>query len=71
MQVVPVTRNELALSTDDWKRLSTLMNDFYEVCYNQSCESCPLRNFCSENPDPAAYLESLYKFLDDYPKEGE
>ena len=42
MKVVPITRNALALDTDDWKRLNTLMTDFDYVCDSQSCDSCPL-----------------------------
>lgn len=71
MKVVPITRNELALDTDDWKRLNTMMTDFDDVCGNQSCcNSCPLENFCLEHENPAEYLKNLYEFLDDYPKEG-
>lgn len=69
MQIVPVTRNELALGTDDWKRLKTLMTDFDYVCESQSCDSCPLGKFCLEHENPAGYLQDLYEFLDDYPKE--
>ena len=71
MQIVPVTRNELALDTDDWKRLKTMMTDVDYVCDSQSCESCPLEKFCHEHENPAEFLKSLYEFLDDYPKEGE
>jgi hypothetical protein len=72
MQIVPVTRNELALDTDDWKRLKTLMNDFDYVCGSQSCcDSCPLGKFCNEHESPVAYLKDLHDFLDDYPKDKE
>ena len=69
MQVIPITRNELALDTDDWRRLTVLLEDFDKVCDSQSCASCPLGDFCLENPNPAEYLKNLYEFLDDYPKE--
>lgn len=69
MKVIPITRNALALDTDDWKRLNTLMTDFDKVCDSQSCESCPLGNFCHEHENPAEFLKNLYEFLDDYPKE--
>lgn len=71
MQIIPVTRNELALGTDDWKRLKTMMADFDYVCDSQSCESCPLGKFCNEHENPAAYLKDLHDFLNDYPKDRE
>ena len=68
MKVIPITRNELALDTDDWKRLNTMMTDFNKLCDSQSCESCPLGEFCLEHENPGDYLGHLYEFLDDYPK---
>ena len=71
MKIIPITRNELALSTEDWDRLKTLAIGFDDVCESQSCDSCPLEKFCHDHEDPAGYLKCLYDFLNDYPKEGE
>ena len=65
MQVVPITKNTLVIESDDWVRLSALITDFNEICSSQPCESCPLKDFCFENPNPADYLKRLYEFLDD------
>ena len=64
MQIVPVVRNELALSTDDWERLVTLTTDFARVCNSESCESCPLGKFCGDHTSPSQYLNELIAFLD-------
>lgn len=71
MKVIPITRNKLALSTEDWDRLKTLAIGFDDVCDSQCCISCPLGKFCNEHENPAEYLKCLYDFLNDYPKEGE
>ena len=65
MQIVPITRNALVFDADDWGRLGALMTDFNKVCDSQTCKTCPLTNFCFENPNPADYLKRLYEFLDD------
>ena len=65
MKIVPVTRNELALDTDDWKRLKMLMTDFNYMCDSQSCDSCPLGKFCHEHESPAGYLKCLHEFLEE------
>ena len=66
MQVVSITKNALVMEPDDWGRLGALMADFNKICNdNRSCRTCPLENFCLENPSPAGYLKSLYEFLDD------
>ena len=65
MQVVPITRNALVFDADDWGRLGALMTDFNKVCDSQSCKTCPLTDFCCDNPNPADYLKRLYEFLDD------
>lgn len=61
MQII--TRNELVFNSDDWERLSLLMNDFSKVCDGQSCCTCPLADFCHDNPNPADYLKQLHEFL--------
>lgn len=61
MQVV--TRNELVFNAEDWERLSILMDDFAEMCSSQFCETCPLGDFCLENPGPADYLRRLHEFI--------
>ena len=63
MQIVSITRNTLVFDSDDWKRLNTLMTDFDKICDSQSCKTCPLRDFCDVNPNPADYLKCLYEFL--------
>lgn len=65
MQVVPITRNALVFDADDWGRLGALAADFDKVCNSQSCETCPLADFCNKYSNPADYLRRLYEFLDD------
>ena len=67
MQVVstPVPQNTLIFDSDDWRRLGKLMTDFDKVCNSQSCETCPLADFCNKYSNPADYLRRLYDFIDD------
>ena len=67
MQIVstPVPQNTLIFDSDDWGRLGALMTDFNKVCNSQSCETCPLADFCAKYSNPADYLRRLYEFLDD------
>jgi len=65
MQVVPITRNALVFDADDWWGLGTLMENFNKVCDSQTCQTCPLGDFCFEHENPAEYLKHLYDFLDD------
>ena len=65
MQVIPITRNALVFDSNDWGRLGALMTDFNKVCDSQTCETCPLANFCHDHESPGDFLKDLYDFLDD------
>lgn len=65
MQVVSITKNALVFDPNDWGRLGALGADFNKVCNSQTCKTCPLADFCCDNPNPADYLKRLYEFLDD------
>lgn len=64
MKLVEIKKVALEISSEDWNRLGTLMQDFTKVCDESTCHTCPLEKFCAMHEDPGHYLSALYEFLD-------
>lgn len=65
MKLVEVKKTAIEVSPDDWRKLSSLIHDFNQICESNTCFTCPLTKFCEDHDGPVDYLTDLYKFLDD------
>ena len=64
MKLVEIKKVALEISSEDWNRLGTLMQDFTKVCDESTCHTCPLEKFCAMHEDPGHYLSALFEYLD-------
>ena len=64
MKLVEIKKVALEISSEDWNRLGTLLQDFAKICDESSCTTCPLGKFCEEHEAPDNYLSALLTYLD-------